>query len=356
MSHYKIGCDAHKHFSLFAILDSHGNRIRNERVNHTRGAIRDFLSEFPPGTPVALESVGNWYWIVDEIEEAGCVPLMAHAAKAKVMMGNVDKTDKLDAEGLGILLHNGTLPTVWLPPAEVRDERELPRTRMAFSRLRTLLKNRIHATLTKHAVSPPVSLFSVKGRAWLEDAHAELPPETQRCLIQELDLLDQVQHQIDVFESRIHQQIRATPSIQLLKTLPGVGDILGIVIDREIGSIRRFPSPDRLASYSGTTPKVRASGGRVRYGHMRPESNHYLKWAFVEAANVTASHRHTASWRDRHVTRLYERIRRRKGHAVAIGAVARHLAEAAFWVLTKEEPYKEPQQKKPFAEAGASAE
>jgi hypothetical protein len=98
VSHYKIGCDAHpsqttragKHFSLFAILDSQGQLIRHDRVNHTRGAIRDFLSEFPPDTPVALESVGNWYWIVDEIEEAGCIPLMAHAAKAKVMMGNVD--------------------------------------------------------------------------------------------------------------------------------------------------------------------------------------------------------------------------------------------------------------------------
>jgi transposase len=124
--------------------------------------------------------------------------------------GTCGKTDKLDAEGLGILLHNGTLPTVWLPPAEVRDERELLLTRMAFSKPRTLLKNRIHATLTRHAVAPPVSLFSVKGRAWLEEAHAELPPETRRCLIQELDLLDQVQHQIDVFESRIRQRIRTS--------------------------------------------------------------------------------------------------------------------------------------------------
>jgi hypothetical protein len=51
-------------------------------VDHRRGAIRGFLSRFPPGTPVALETVGNWYWIVDEIEEAGCLPLLAHAAKA----------------------------------------------------------------------------------------------------------------------------------------------------------------------------------------------------------------------------------------------------------------------------------
>ena len=76
----------------------------------------------------------DWYWIVDEIEAARCVPHLAHAAKAKAMMGHVHKTDKLDADGLGILLHNGTLPSVWIPPGELRDERELLRTRMPSSR------------------------------------------------------------------------------------------------------------------------------------------------------------------------------------------------------------------------------
>ena len=89
MSHYRVGCDAHKHYSLFAVMDEAGQLREKKRVNHVRGAIRDYLSQFPKGTPVALESVGNWYWIVDEIEEAGCLPRMAHAAKAKVMMGNI---------------------------------------------------------------------------------------------------------------------------------------------------------------------------------------------------------------------------------------------------------------------------
>ena len=347
MSHYRVGCDAHRRYSQFAVLDQDGQLRQQTRVDHEPGAIQGFLESLPEGTPVALETVGNWYWIVDEIEEASCLPRMAHAYKAKVMMGNIDKTDKLDAQGLGILLHNGTLPTVWLPPREIRDQRELPRTRMAFSHLRTVIKNRIHATLAKYGLTPPTSLFSKNGRTWLQEALEELPPETRHCVQQELNLLDQVQEQIDSFEARIRQQIRTTPTLQLLTTLPGVGDILAVVIDREAGSIQRFSSCDRFASYCGTTPKVKASAGRVRYGHMRPESNHYLKWAFVEAANVAASHRNSPAWRQQHVTRLYDRIRNRKGHAVAIGAVARHLAEATYWILTKGEPYREPQGKRP---------
>jgi transposase len=285
---------------------------------------------------------------VDEIEEAGCVPLMAHAAKAKVMMGNVNKTDKLDAEGLATLLYLGKLPVVWLPPGETRDERELHRTRMALCKYRAALKNRIRATLSKYALSTTEhsDIFVGKGRAWLEGILSKFPPETARCVRQELDTLDVLFEQICALEDRIAERVALTTTIQLLKTLPGVANILAIVIEREIGSIDRFPAAGHLASYSGVVPKVHSSGGKVRYGRLRKQSNRYLKWAFIEAANVVVRHRSHPNWRGKHVSILYERIRRRKGHAVAVGAVARHLAEAAFWVLKKGEPYKDPAQGK----------
>jgi transposase len=352
-SHYKIGCDAHKHFSVFAVLDAQGSCLERTRVNHEPGAIKAFLARFPSGTPVALESVGNWYWIVDEIEAAGCVPQMAHAAKAKVMMGNVHKTDKLDAEGLATLQHLGKLPAVWIAPRETRDERELPRTRMAFSRIRTALKNRMHATLAKYALSLDTDsdIFAPKWRPELMGLVGTLPEETRRCMEQEVELLDQVQAHIQCLEVRILEQVRLTPSIQLIQSVPGPAKILSIVIDREVGSIDRFPSPDDFAGYSGVVPKVKGSGGKFHYGRMIKQSNRYLKWAFIEAANVIVRLRHYPGWRNKHVVDLYERIHRRKGHAVAVGAVARYLAEATYWVLKKGEPYREPEPRRP---AGAS--
>ena len=65
---YIIGSDAHKHYSRFAVLEGDQTHCKQVLVEHERGVIREFLSEFPEGTPVALESIGNWYWIVDEIE------------------------------------------------------------------------------------------------------------------------------------------------------------------------------------------------------------------------------------------------------------------------------------------------
>lgn len=354
MTNYTIGCDAHKRFSQFAVLNDKGQMHQQMRVDHHPDGLYIYLSQFPEGTPVALECVGNWYWIVDEIERAGCVPLMAHAGKAKVMMGNINKTDKLDARGLATLLHNGTLPTVWMPPGEIRDERELPRTRMVFTQMRTRLKNRMHATLSKYnlCLNTSSDIFAAKWREELNDAIQAFPPETQRCMRQELELLDHLGDHIRQLEKRIRACIQVTESMQLLITEPGVGDILAIVIEREMGSPDRFPNGTHFASYSGTVPSVHASGGKTRYGRMPKQCNHYLKWAFIEAANVTARYRNHPRWRDKHVTRLYERICRRKGHAKAVGAVARHLSEAAFWMLAKNEAYKPPLSKKVLPKPG----
>jgi transposase len=181
---------------------------------------------------------------------------MAHAAKAKVMMGNVNKTDKLDERGIATLLRNGTLPTGWIAPAEIRDERELPRTRMALCKIRVSIKNRIHATLAKYNLSVEgeegsSDIFAKGFSLRLEQELKALPAETPKCVQQELEILEEIQTQINLMEERIRERIPITPAIELLKSLPGVGDILSIVINLEIGSIERFASAEQLASYAG---------------------------------------------------------------------------------------------------------
>lgn len=78
----------------------------------------------------------------------------------------------------------------------------------------------------------------------------------------------------------------------------------------------------------------------MRYGPLRADVNRYLKWAFAEAGNSVALNHVRCP--ERHVSQLYRRLRQRKGHPKAIGAVARHLAEAAFHVLRQKEMYQDP--------------
>ena len=78
----------------------------------------------------------------------------------------------------------------------------------------------------------------------------------------------------------------------------------------------------------------------MRYGHLRTDVNQYRKWAFGEAGNSVAVN--DPRYEQRHVSRLYKRMRERQGHSKAIGAVARHLAESAFYVLQGQQPYRDP--------------
>lgn len=336
-----IGCDAHKQYSVFCAMDEKGHVSPTCRVEHTREELRAFLHGLPLGSPIAVETVGNWYWLIDEMEQAGHQPQLTHAREAKKLMGKSNKTDKLDARGLATLLRNGTLPTVWIPPGPLRDLRELPRMRMVLVRMRTSLKNRLHATFAKYAIRFEESdLFGKAGRQALEQRLNELPSETQRSVKEELILLDQLDTQIERIEEHIQQVVQQSPEMQLLDGLPGVGPILATVLALEIGDVKRFPGPEHLASYAGTVPRLHESGGKRYDGRTRPDVNRYLKWAFVEAANVIVLNQ--KRWEDRHVVQLYQRIRKHKGHAKAVVAVARHLAEAAYWVLKKGESYREP--------------
>jgi transposase len=107
-------------------------------------------------------------------------------------------------------------------------------------------------------------------------------------------------------------------------------------------TIDRFDTAGQFTSYAGLVPTVHASGGKTRLGHMRKPSNQYLKWAFIEAANVVVRHRHHPAWKTKYVCQVYDQVCQRRGHAVAVGAVTRHLAEAAFWILKRQEPYRPP--------------
>ncbi len=97
----------------------------------------------------------------------------------------------------------------------------------------------------------------------------------------------------------------------------------------------RFPQAENLASYAGLVPRVIASGGRIRHGGTCRNVNHYLKWGFVEAATCAVR---IKAYRGTHLDQLYHRLAPGKGHGRAIVAVARHLAEASYWVSASGNP------------------
>ena len=337
-----IALDVHKKYTWARVENTQGDRLYESRLQHAHGTIKNFVHRCSAGSPVAVETVGNWYWVVDEIEAGGGKPQLVNARLAKLMMGSVNKSDKLDAKGMNRLQRTGTLPVVWIPPSSVRDARELPRTRMVLSRQRTQLKNRVHATLGKYGytVEGASDAFGKKGRQIMAELMAKLPPHTQQALRLVLDQLDHVCENLRAIEEQMMEVFAPCSQTTWLKSLPGVGDVLAVVIWTEIGTIERFGRAEQLASYSGLVARENSSGGKIRFGAVRRDVNVYLKWAFVEAANSALLNAERCGYG--HISRLYQRIQPRRGHGKAKVAVARHLSEAAFWMLKKGEPYREP--------------
>ena len=143
------------------------------------------------------------------------------------MLGCVNKTDPLDVHGLNRLPRTGRFPTVWVPPGEVRDQRELTRTRRCLVRQRTRRKCRIEANLSKDGLnlkkfSDP---FGKAAREEMDRAVAQLPPCARGMRKELLRPYELVSAQVDEVEQWMERRIEVTPAMQRWMTLPGVGRV-----------------------------------------------------------------------------------------------------------------------------------
>ena len=347
-----IGCDVHRDYSVFRMMDERGGLSGSMRVSHRDGEMQRFLKTLPAESPVAIEACGGWMWVVRAMEEAGLEPHLAHALKVKQRIAGPHQTDESDAGGLALLLRNGTLPEVWIAPAAIRDLRGLVRSRLAIRRHQTSFKNRIHGTLNqyglKHAVQEEEDVdvrdwFSVTAQAQLMKAIDGLPPASREALRQEYLTVRELELKIRSLEMAIKARTEKLGWLRLLRTLPGVGPILGATIWLEIGDVRRFRKAQNLALYAGLVPMVQSSGGKTWRGPVPKSCNQYLKWAFVEAANVVVARQ--KQWEEKypHAVSLYRRVKATtKISGKAKVAVARHLSEATWWMLTRKQDYREP--------------
>lgn len=206
------------------------------------------------------------------------------------------------------------------------------RARLAIRSSQTSLKNRIMAAINRYGLrgndGGGKDWFSGAGRIQLNSWLMGLPEYMRISTIEEWRLVDEMETAIEKLEKQIAAKIGKIGYVRLLDTLPGVGKILAPTLYLEIGSVNRFPTAEHLASYAGLVPKVISSGGKAFHGRVSKESNHYLKWAFVEAANCIMMH--TWKYEQSHVGKLYARLKAAKGHGKAAVAVARHLAEASW--------------------------
>jgi transposase len=259
---------------------------------------------------------------------------IADAQKVKGLAPLACKTDRIDAWVLAELARRDLVPAIWLPDPRVRAERERARWRLHLVRHRSALKQRVHAVLLTHGKPCPVSdLFGLRGRQLL--AGLGLPEPWQGTIEASLRLIDELEHEIAGCEAELRRLGADHQYVPLLCTVPGIGWVLAYTIAAEIGDIGRFPSPRKLAGYSGLCPRVYQSGERDLRGPLSKQGPRYLRWALVEAATHACTHH---AYRDRY-QHTKARIGKQRGAKVAQIDLARRLSEAIWHMLTRQQPF-----------------
>jgi transposase len=316
-------------------------------------------------TVAAMESTSTYwkgaFYCLEEVMEVWLV----NAAHIKAISRR--KTDVKDAEWIAQLLECGLLRPSFVPPPDIRRLRMLTRYRVQLMADRTREITRLELMLEDASVKLSAvvgSLTSVSARAMLaalisgeddprvlaelakgkmrrkipaltealtghfDDGHAQLA----RSMLARISSVEAALAELNAvlavaFAPWVHQ-------LELLQTIPGVGEKVAQVIIAETGAdMTRFPTPEHLASWAGVSPGTRESAGK-RYPVRPPHGNKWLTAMLVEAAGSVGRMKGK-----NYLAAQHARLTSRRGMARAQLAVGHSILVSAYWMLTRDQPY-----------------
>ena len=321
---HSVGIDLHRKRSHIAVIDEEGEQLLSRRIINDAQAFLALL-EGVGECRVALEATYGWEWLADVLQDADYELHLAHPMRTKAIASARVKTDAVDARTLAHLLRTDLLPEAYIAPRELRDLRDLLRHRVALTRMRSALKNRVSAVLAKNGIERPYSdLFGPGGLQFL--TALELREGPRRRLDSTLALIGDFTREIDATGREIDARAHEDPYVPVLCQIRGVGRYIAMLVIAEVGDITRFATARRLCSWAGLTPTVRSSDGKARLGHISGQGSPPLRWALVEAAQHAASGAGP-------LRESYEQIAKRRGKQIAKVAIARRILTLCFYGL-----------------------
>ncbi len=277
MKQYYVGLDLGMKWTYATMIDEEKKVIREGKIPCTEAAVESFFMGMTKEClSVAMEACGIWYGLYDFLVERCGVVKVVNPLQTK-LNGSGKKTDKLDAKRLAELLKADMICEAYVPPKEARLYRNKIRHRQSIVTISTQLKNNIQAVLRRENIKKPYrDVFTKKGIKWLKGLGIS---EIDSCL----QLLAAAEVQICKSEEAIPSDF-FRKEIELLKTMPGVGDITASVIMSEIVDIKRFVDPKALCKSAGLVPRVIQSGESDRRGRLVKQSSARLRTAMIQCA------------------------------------------------------------------------
>lgn len=330
---FYCGIDLHARTMYLCILDQAGEVVLHRNLKTDPAVFLKVIAPYRENLVVAVECIFTWYWLADLCVQEGMPFVLGHALYMKAIHGGKAKNDKIDAHKIALLLRGGMLPQAYVYPAEMRSTRDLLRRRMHLMHKRAELLSHIQNTNHQYNLPEIGKKIAYKAnRAGVAERFTDTA--VQKSIEVDLALIDHYDKLLSDIELYIVNTAKQhdVNAFYRLRSVPGIGQILALVILYEVQDIGRFPRVQDFVSYCRLVKCAKESAGK-KYGTSGKKiGNAYLKWAFSEAAVLFLRNNPEGQ---KYLARLEKK--HSKGKALTI--LAHRLARAVYHLLRREHAF-----------------
>lgn len=334
---YYCGIDLHAKKMYVCVVDSVGKIVLHQNIDANPDKFLNLISEHRDGLVVGVECMFCWYWLADLCREEGIPFVLGHALYMKAIAQAKSGNDKLDSERIAMLLKSGMFPEAYVYPQEMRATRDLMRRRCFFVRKRAELSS--HVTMTHQQYNKKRKKGELKHRCNQVGLVEVFDDASVREMLEaDLSMINHYTGEIKKLDLHIKTLTKREnvnrEMFALLRTIPGIGEVLAHTLLYEIHDISRFPTVQKFCSYARLVKTKHTSMGKAKRGGSSKIGNQHLKWAFSEAAVMMVRDSKTAE-------RFVLRQEKKHGKAKALSLLAHKLGRAAYFMMLRNTPYSE---------------
>jgi len=324
------GIDLHAKAMYVCILDQQGTKLVHKNLPTTPEAFLRVSAPYREEVVVGVEGMFTWDWVADLCQQEGSAFVLGHALSMKAIHGGKAKNDKIDAHKSAVLLRGGMIPQAYVYPAEMRATRDLLRRRCHRARKRAERCAHMHNTKSQYNL-PEIGkrLANKSNREGVADHFPD--PSVHKAIEVDISLIDHYDQLLGEVERYLTRSAK-TDDVQTfarLQSVPGIGQILALVLLYETQDIARFPRvQDFVSSCRLVTCTKESSGKRLGTSGKKIGTVH-LRWACAEAAVLFLRQRQPGK-------EYFPKLEHQHGKATALTVLAHKLGRAVYYLLTRE--------------------
>ena len=330
---HSCGIDLHAKAMYVGILDQHGAKLVHKNLPTTPEAFLRLIAPYREDVVVAVEGMFTWSWLADLCQQEGMAFVLGHALYMKAIHGGKAKNDKIDAHKIAVLLRGGMIPQAYVYPAEMRATRDLLRRRCHLVHKRGELLAHIHNTNSQYNLTEMGKKLTYKAnRAGVADHFSD--PSVRKTIEMDVSLIDHYDKLLGDVELYITRtaKLHDVQTFTRLQSVPGIGQILALVILYEIQDITRFPRVQAFVSYCRLVKGAKESNGKRVGTSGKKIGNVHLRWAFAEAAVLFIRQSQPGK-------EYFAKLEHKHGKAKALTVLAHKLGRAVYYMLTREQAF-----------------